>query len=227
MVVLPTSTTTQPYVYYERIEPICRSAVSTFVVYVRPDSGINNLDDLKKEILSREMILACNSKGGNSHWEMEYFAMKNGGDVTAVVYNGGASSIAAVLGGHADITVQAPNDGREYVRSGDLKAIAVLNTERLSDSVYADVPTSVEQGYPWLINVGFQGFSLPKETPQNIVDFYRECFRNALSDPVIIEETKKLGMIPAYLDADEFSDFIDESVANYKEIFSVLKGRLD
>ena len=227
MVVLPTSTTTQPYVYYEMVEPICRSAVSTFVVYVRSDSGIYNLEDLKNEILSREMILACNSNGGNSHWEMEYFAMKNGGDVTAVVYDGGASAIAAVLGGHADITVQAPNDGREYVRSGDLRAIAVLNTERLTDSVYADVPTSVEQGYPWLTNVGFQGFSLPKGTPQNIIDFYRECFRNALADPVIMEETEKLGMIPAYLDADEFSAFIDESVANYKEIFSALEGRLD
>ena len=42
-----------------------------------------------------------------------------------------------------------------------------------------------------------------------------------------MEETEKLGMIPAYLDADEFSAFIDESVANYKEIFSALEGRLD
>ena len=144
-----------------------------------------------------------------------------------MVYGGGASAIAALLGGHIDVTVQSPADGKEYVRSGDLRAIAVLNTERLTDSVYADVPTSVEQGYPWLINVGFQGFSLPKGTPQNIVDFYRECFRNALADPVIMEETEKLGMIPAYLDADEFSAFIDESVANYKEIFSALEGRLD
>ena len=227
MIILPITTKTQPYVYYEKVIPICRATVSTFAMFVRADSNIKNLDDLKAEINKREVILAANSRGGNSHWETEYFAYKVGGDVTTVFYDGGASSIAALLGGHADVTVQNPNDGREYVRSGDLRCIAVLGEERLlHEEVYKDVPTTVEQGYPWLINHGFQGYSLPAGCPDNVVEYYNEAFKAACQDPEVIEKLAKIGYSISYLDKDGFAQFVNDMVKVYKDVFTNIGERL-
>lgn len=227
MIVLPITTNTQPYVYYEEVIPICRPNVSTFAMFVRADSDIYDLDDLADEILSREVVAACNSRGGNSHWEPEYFAYKVGGDITAVFYDGGASSIAALLGGHVDLTVQNPNDGREYVRSGDLRCIAVLGEERLTDEVYKDVPTTVEQGYPFLISHGFQGYSLPKGTPDNIVKYYNDCFAEACRDPEIVAALERMGYTVEPLDSEEFKAFIESMVSVYKDVFENIGDRLN
>lgn len=67
MVILPITTSTQPYVYYEEVTPICCLSVTTFALFVRADSDIYTLDDLADAILSREVIASCNSRGGTSH----------------------------------------------------------------------------------------------------------------------------------------------------------------
>lgn len=225
-VVVNTLTQKTPYVYYKELTPICKVGTSTFVVFVNAKSNIYSLEDLKNEILSRDVILACNQRGGNTHWEMEYFALKNGGDITSVIYDGGASSIAAVLGGHADVTVQAPNDGKEYVRSGDLRAIAVLDSKRLNDPVYKDTPTTVELGCDWLQNRGFQGYALPKSTDPAIVKYYEDAFKNACADAAVQQKIADLGFNLEFSGSEETLKFWYDQADYYSNVFSSLGDRL-
>lgn len=215
-----------PYVYYEELQPICQVGFAPYVVYVRADSEIENLDDLKDAILSRDVVMAANNRGGQTHWELEYFAMKVGGDITSVIYDGGAGSIAALLGGHAEVTVQAPSDGAEYVRSGDLRAIAILDPERLTSDVYKDVPTSAEQGYEWLTNGFFHGYSAPKGISEEAIKYFEDGFRATLEIPEVAEAIESYGFSVDFQDHEEFAQTWADTVEMYSSAFEELGDRL-
>lgn len=225
-VVVNCLTGTTPFVYYEELQPICQVGFAPYVVYVAKDSPIQNLKDLEEAVKTRDVVMAANNRGGQTHWELEYFAMKVGSDITAVIYNGGSSSIAALLGGHAEITVQAPSDGQEYVRSGDLRAIAILDDERLTTEVYKDIPTSVEQGYGWLQNGFFHGYSAPKGIPTDKLKYFEDGFKAALEIPEVREKIEYYGFTVDYKNAEEFKQVWLDSVAKYKNAFEELGDRL-
>ncbi len=215
-----------PYTYYEELQPLVQVGYAPYVVYVRKDSEIQNLDDLKAAILSRDVVMACNNRGGQTHWELEYFALENGGDISSIIYDGGASSIAALLGGHAEVTVQAPSDGQEYVKSGDLRAIAILDSNRLNTEIYKDVPTSEEQGYGWLQNGFFHGYAAPKGVSDEVIAYYEKCFKEALENPEVKAIVEGYGFTVAYEDHEGFQKVWDDGVKRYSSAFEKLGDRL-
>lgn len=225
-VVVNTLTGTTPYVYYKELKPLVQIGYAPYIVYVRANSDIKNLDDLKNAILSREVVMAANNRGGQTHWELEYFALRNGGDITSIIYDGGASSIAALLGGHAEITVQAPSDGQEYVKSGLLRAIAILDPQRLENDYYRHVPTSEEQGYGWLTNGFFHGYSAPKGVSAEVVKYYEEAFKATLDIPKVREAIEYYGFTIRYLDSEGFGKVWTDSAEMYKKTFAELGDRL-
>ncbi|MBO4394308.1 MAG: tripartite tricarboxylate transporter substrate binding protein [Spirochaetales bacterium] len=215
-----------PFVYYEELQPICQVGFAPYVVYVAKDSPIKDLKDLEQAVKTRDVVMAANNRGGQTHWELEYFAYKVGADITAVIYNGGAASIAALLGGHAEITVQAPSDGQEYVRSGDLRAIAILDEKRLETPVYKDIPTSVEQGYGWLQNGFFHGYSAPKGMDPAVLKYFEDGFKKCLEIPEVREKIEYYGFTVDYKNAEEFKKIWLDSVDKYKGAFAELGDRL-
>ncbi len=219
-------TSDTPYVYTEELTPLVKVADQPYVVYVRADSDIQNLKDLENAVKTREVVLGCNRTGGATHWELEYFAYRAGADITSVVYGGGASAIAALLGGHIDVTVQSPADGKEYVRSGDIRAIAVLSPERIANDVFADVPTSVEQGYDWLLNSSFAGYSAPKNTPPEVIAYFEDCFRKGLEDPAVRAAIENYGYTPAFEGSEEFGNTWDETISQYETVLDEIYDRL-
>lgn len=225
-VVVNCLTAETPYQYYEELQPLCQIGYAPYVVYVAKDSEIQNLDDLKDAVLSRDVVMACNNRGGQTHWELEYFAFKNGGDISAVIYDGGASSIAALLGGHAEVTVQAPSDGQEYVKSGDLRPIAILDANRLENDVYKDVPTSKEQGYEWLTNGFFHGYAAPKGVSDEVIKYYEDSYRASLDIPEVKDAIESYGFTVAFQNHEEFGKTWTDSVEKYKSAFEELGDRL-
>jgi tripartite-type tricarboxylate transporter receptor subunit TctC len=225
-VVVNTLTGATPYVYYQELRPLVQIGYAPYIVYVSAKSPIKNLDDLKAAILSRDVVMAANNRGGQTHWELEYFAYRLGGDITAIIYNGGAASIAALLGGHAEITVQAPSDGQEYVKSGDLRAIAILDPVRLENDYYRHVPTSAEQGYGWLTNGFYHGYAAPKGVSDAVVKYYEEAFKASLDIPKVRETIENYGFSIRYLDSAGFGKVWTESAEMYKKAFAELGDRL-
>lgn len=225
-VVVNTIVSETPYVYYKEIQALVQVGYAPYVVYVNKSSDIMNLDDLKKAILSREVVMAVNSRGGQTHWELEYFALEAGGDITSIIYNGGADAISALMGNHVDVTVQAPADGQEYVRSGDLRAIAVLDSNRLTNEVYSNVATSEEQGYGWLQNGFFHGYSAPKGVSPEIIAYYENAFRAALDNPEVRGIIENYGFTVDFQNHEEFAATWDAEADRYANALAKLGDRL-
>lgn len=68
-----------------------------------------------------------------------------GSTIRQVPFDSGAVTVAALMGGHIDAAVLKPNETMSQLRSGDVRALGVFRSQRLS--VLPDVPTFAELGY--------------------------------------------------------------------------------
>lgn len=63
-----------------------------------------------------------------------------------VPFNGSAPSLAEMIGGQVQVAVDTVVASTPFIKSGKIKAIAVLSPTR--SSLLPNVPTVAESGYP-------------------------------------------------------------------------------
>src|SRR5256885_545475 len=79
---------------------------------------------------------------------------------------GAAQVITSLLGGQVDAAVQLPAALAEHVKSGQMRLLATLATER--DPAFPDVPTAREQGLDVSLEA-WRGIAAPKGTPKPVI----------------------------------------------------------
>ncbi len=216
-----------PYVYKDELTALCMWGIAPYVVVVNASSEYYTLEDLMTAIKENPngLVSGACSAGSNTHYEMEMLAMMVNSDIKSVIYDGGSSAIAALLGNNIDVTVQAPSDAAQYIESGDLRCVAVLSTQRMSNPIYADVPTAQEQGYD-LVSECFQGCGTSKGVSAEIIAYYENCFKAALEDPDVIEAINNLGFDVIFEDSSTYQARWESTASNYEAIITALGDRL-
>ena len=107
--------------------------------------------------------------GSYPHLDMERFMRAAGIQMTHVPYKGGAGqAIPAMVAGEVQVAFFNMASLLPHIRSGRLKALAAVPTERLPE--LPNVPTLAEQGYPGIGTNAWQGMFAPAATPKPIVD---------------------------------------------------------
>lgn len=189
-------------VYYDKWTPIMMPNYSCSVITVRSDSPYQTLDELLEA--SKTTKLQAGNSGVGAIWHLANVALEQaaGTSFTHVPFEGGAPMITSLLGGHLDFISCSYAEVYPHVASGDLRVLAALTDERMEEA--PDIPTAKELGYD--VSVGaWRGLGVPKDTPQEIVDYLEEAFIEAANSdkfkefmagamyPVVIEDSETLG----------------------------------
>lgn len=216
-----------PYVYKDNLDALCMWGIAPYVVLVNANSEYQNLEDLMTAIKAKPngLVSGACSAGTNTHIEMEMLAYMVDSDIKSVIFDGGSSCIAALLGNNIDVTVQTPSDAKQYIESGDLRCIAILSDQRLSNPTFKDVPTAIEQGYD-LVSECYQGCGAPKGLPENVIEYYEKCFSAALQDPKVIEAISNMGFEVKYEDHTTYQERWERTTENFQTIVDTLGDRL-
>src|SRR3546814_14646260 len=96
-----------------------------------------------------------------------------------IPYKGGAPAMAALLGGHIDATILAPDEGKAMLDSGQVRALATYSDERFAG--LPDVPTMQESGYDIYLE-NMKGLIGPKGMDPEVVAYLHAHFKKALED---------------------------------------------
>ena len=119
------------------------------------------------------------------------------------------------------MTFLASGGLRSYLEAGSVSALAVMARRRFEEFPY--VPTTIEQGYPKLINATWVGGFVLAKTPLPIIKKLSEVFIEALKDKEIIELLKKVGMQVENLGPEEATKFFEEEEERVSEIIKIAK----
>ena len=151
------------------------------------------------------MNFASSGAGAAVHLGCLMLNIAIGVEVTHVPYRGSAPALNDLLGGRMDYMCEVISTLGEQVKSGNLKAIALLNLQR--SPTLPDLKTADEQGLTGFAAYTWNALFLPKGAPDEIVAKLNAAALAAMADPGTRRRLEELGYAiasperatPAYL----------------------------
>jgi len=112
-----------------------------------------------------------------------YFQARTGTQFEFVTYKGAAPAMQDLVGGQIDLMCAEASQVVPHVRSGKIKAFAVMSQSRLPE--LPDVPTTDEIGAPGMHIPFWHGLWAPKGTPKDVIAKLNAAVVETLSDPAV------------------------------------------
>ena len=202
---------------------VLRCIRSRIYIVSHKDSGITSIADLKAKAEAEPGKLAYGSSGQGTlyHSTMLLTTKALGVDMRHVPYKGGAPMMAALLGGHIDITLAGPEEAAAQYQAGKINLLALASQSRLD--TFKDVPTLQELGNDVYIE-NQKGIVVPAGTPDDVVQYLHENFKKGLDSKVWEKLAGKLLMETAYLSGDDFMTAMTSMSANINEAVKSLSN---
>jgi tripartite-type tricarboxylate transporter receptor subunit TctC len=148
--------------------PITEVVAVHFVMVAHPSVPARNVKELIELAKKRpgQITYGSSGPGGAPHLAGEMFKMMAKIDLQHIPYKGSAQSAQDLMGGQIMLGFDSILQNLPQIRSGRLKALAVLGKVR--SPTMPDVPTMAESGVPGYDLTNWFGLVLPVATPPQI-----------------------------------------------------------
>jgi tripartite-type tricarboxylate transporter receptor subunit TctC len=147
--------------------PISMLATGAHIVVVHPSLPVNTLKELIDYAKANPGTpYASPAQGTAQHLGMEMIKLRAGVDLTHVPYKGGGQAINDVVGGQVKVAILGMAPVLQFLKSGQLKAIAVTGDKRTP--LLPNVPT-VSETLPGVSTLQWFGLVAPAGLPLDIV----------------------------------------------------------
>jgi tripartite-type tricarboxylate transporter receptor subunit TctC len=120
---------------------------------------------------------------GGAQVSAMYFQKETGTSFRFVPYRGGGPAVLDLIAGRVDLMFDQAANALGHVRSGGVKAYAVMAKTRWS--ALPDVPAIDESGTPGLYVYYWHGMWAPKGTPNEAIAKLNAGVRRGLADPAV------------------------------------------
>lgn len=198
-----------------------RISQSDSLIVVRPESGINSVNELIARLRSSpsQMSFASGGIGTPSHMGVELLLSSTGTKALHVPYKGASESTNAVVSQQVDFAVALVGPSLPYLQSGKLKPLAVLSPQR--NALLREVPTIAEAGVSGFTVVSFGGLSVPKATPTPVVEKIRAALDQALSLPEVRTKLEATGATLMPGSGAEFTQALQDEITNTERVMKI------
>jgi tripartite-type tricarboxylate transporter receptor subunit TctC len=204
---------------YERdLVPVSMMIVAKLLLVSAPSLPAENITDVIKiaKQKPRSVSIAIPTIGSPNHLGAEMLAQYGNIDLTFVPYEGISQVIPDLLANRVDLAVGSILALLPQVRSGKLKALAVLSPQR--STLAPDIPTSAEAGLPgmqidaWICIMGTGG------TPAPIIARLDGELAKALSLPEVRAAFTKQGVEIFYMNSQQLGTFLHAEATRFSSL---------
>ena len=197
-------------------EPIGMVAKAPMVLLAGPGFKSDNVQALVREAKARPGAIMYAS--GAQAFELALQLIKSKADVYlgSVPYAGGAPASIDVMAGRVPIMADTIGAQQENIKSGKLRALAVLDSRR--SSLLPDVPTMQEAGIAGYEAVGWTSLVAPKGTPEAVVYKLNQQVEKVLAMPEVRQKLVNLGFEPAYGSSTALARTIASEYAKWGDV---------
>ena len=152
------------------------TTVPEFIAYTKANPGKINM--------------ASSGVGSTPHLAGELFKMMAGVDIQHVPYRGAAPAMTDLLAGQVQVYFVTTPSSMQYIKSGQLRAIAVTTAKRVSELPGLPAISEFVPGYD---ASAWYGLGAPKDTPRDIINKLNREINAAVADASIKKRFDDLG----------------------------------
>ncbi|MCX8023196.1 MAG: tripartite tricarboxylate transporter substrate binding protein [Syntrophorhabdaceae bacterium] len=150
--------------------------------------------------------------GSTPHFIIEMIQSLTGGKFTHVPFEGGESTITALLGNHVEATCEALSKVKPHMDAGKLRSILI--TSKMPS--YPDIPTTTELGYKQALPASwfamFAPAGIPDEAKKVLVPAIEKAVKNTK------KRVDQMGNIVVYKTPEEMKKMIQEELKLAMEV---------
>jgi tripartite-type tricarboxylate transporter receptor subunit TctC len=151
------------------------------------------------------------------------FKMMAGINMVHVPYRGGGAALADLLGRQVQVNFASTPSSIEYVRAGQLRALAVTSATR--SEALPEVPT-VSEFLPGYEATLWYGVGVPKKTPTEIVEKLNKETNAALADSKLKARFVELGAEPMLMIPAEFEQLVVAETEKWAKVIRAANIKL-
>ena len=163
--------------------------------------------------------------GTVTHLAIGLFEGRSGTKLTHIPYRGGAPMLQDLLAGQIDAAFVLVTAVAGHVRSGKLKALAVINRRR--DALLPDVPTAHEAGLLEFRMTTWFGLFAPIRTPDIILDRMHAAVQQALGSDEVKRLWAEHGAKVELESRADFTNFIGREAERWTRIAKAANVQLE
>lgn len=212
---------------YKDTTPLAQLTKDFGAIVVRADSPYKSLTELLDAIKADPKAITM--AGGSAPGSMDHLitilpAFEYGIDpksVKYVSYDGGGEAMAALLGNNADAIGTDISTVTSYVKSGDVRVLAVTSPEKVAIEGLEDVPTLYDLGIETEFTI-WRGIFGPKDMSDTAKNYWIEKLTALNEKEEWKEELKRNGWEQDFRVGDDFIKFLEEQEGTIIEILTAL-----
>lgn len=197
--------------------PVTQVVAVHFVMVAHPSLPVRNVKELIALAKSRpgEITYSSSGAGGAPHLGGELFNRMAQVKLAHIPYKGSGPSFADLLGGHVSLTFDSMLQALPYIRSGKLKALAVLGPKRAVQ--LPDVPT-VGETLPGYALTNWFGMVVPAATSPQLVARIHADVTKALQLPDVRGRIGDMGADVIANSSEQFAAFMKAESAKWARV---------
>ncbi len=206
-----------PYDPVEDFTMITTVTQFPFVIAVGKDNPIQSLAELIDHAKNQQDAITFSSVGVGStqHLTGELLASAAEVDMLHVPYRGGGAPVLAVMGGDVDVLVDTATVSGPYIRSGDLRALAVTSAETWPE--LADVPVAAEV-LPGFEVMSWLGIAGPPNMPDDVVATLNQTLADILEDDEVRAKLATMGSATAHVEPQAMRERIARDIGQWQTV---------
>ena len=192
------------------------------VIVVGKDSPFQNLGELIGAIKAAPKTVTFaggSAVGGFDHLKPLMILQRSGfTDITKVKYigvDGGADAITQTVGGFTQAMTGDMSEIVGFLKSGDIRALAVLTEERVPG--FEQIPTAKEQGYD-VVAVNWRGMYIPKGVSDDTFKSWADKLQKVADSKEWQEAMVANGLAPFTKVGGDFQGYVDGVVADVNKL---------
>ncbi|MDR6535352.1 tripartite tricarboxylate transporter substrate binding protein [Variovorax soli] len=207
-----------PYDPLKDLAPVAIIAKAPLVLVVNAGSPWRSVSELTAAAKARPQGIryATFGSGTAPHLAGEMFAMAADVKLQDVPYKGSSQSTVALIGGEIEMVIDTVAAVAPHVRSGKLRALAIVGTTR--SSTLPEVPTMTELKLPDATFEGWYGLAAPAGTPGPVLQKLTAAVGAAMADKRLQDQFRAQGMEPVMIGAAPFRSLMESEISRYRAL---------
>jgi tripartite-type tricarboxylate transporter receptor subunit TctC len=201
-------------------------ATTPNVIVANPSLKASNLKELIELAKTEKLTYGMPGPGTTPHLSAEkIFKVLAKVDIPHVPFTGAAPLLNALVGGHITLACLAMPPTIELIKSGQIKALAVVSDKRVAS--LPNVPTAMEQGFGDSEESTWVALFVPAGTPASVLTKLNADINAVIAEKPILERLDQLGMLPVGGSLDNGETYVRSEIKKWGEVVRSLGMRTE